>query len=151
MTGPPPDLLDARGPRFSAGVTAVVTGMALVVQGPVGVGLVVLQAAVFAIATVRGVVHSPWARLFRLVRARRGWGPPTELEDARPPRFSQLCGLVVLVAALGFLAGGLPAIGWVAVGLVLALSTTLAVSGVCLGCELYLLGARLGRVDGGPA
>lgn len=146
-----PVLIDARGPRFSAGMTAVVTGTALVFQGPVGVGLVALQAAVFAIATVRGVVHSPWAWAFRIVRARRGWGPPTELEDARPPRFSQLCGLVVLVVALGFFVGGLPAIGWVAVGLVLALSTTLAVSGVCLGCELYLLGARVRSVGRRPA
>jgi hypothetical protein len=136
-------LVDVRGPRFSAAVTAAVTATALVLQGPAGIVLVALQALVFAIATTFGLARSPWAWLFRLVRDRRGWGPPPALEDAAPPRFAQACGLAVLAVGLAALALGRPAAGWAAVAVVLALSTTLAVGSLCLGCELYVLGARL--------
>ena len=42
-------------------------------------------------------------------------------------------------------------IGWIAVGVVLALSALLALTGICVGCELYLAGQRLVRARGQAA
>lgn len=137
------ELVDVRGPRFSSAVTALLLAVALVVQGPVGITLVAVQVGVFAIATALGVPRSPWAHLFRAVRARAGWGPPTELESATPPRFAQGCGLVVAGTGLVLLVAGATLAGWIAVGVVLALATLLATSGLCVGCEMWLLGQRL--------
>lgn len=139
----PGTMVDVRGPRFSSAVTATLLAVALVVQGPVGIALVAVQVTVFAIATAMGVARSPWGHLFRFVRARAGWGPPTELESATPPRFAQACGLLVGGTGLVLLVAGATTAGWIAVGIVLALATLLATSGLCVGCELWLLGARL--------
>jgi hypothetical protein len=49
---------------------------------------------------------------------------------------------VATVALVAF-ALGATTVGWVAVGVVLALSALLALTGICVGCELYLVGQRL--------
>jgi hypothetical protein len=55
----------------------------------------------------------------------------------------------VATIALVLLALGATAAGWVAVGVVLALSALLATTGICVGCELYLVVQRARRRDGG--
>ena len=141
--GPGPGMVDVRGPRFSSAVTATLLAVALVVQGPVGVVVVAVQVAVFAIATIFGVTHSPWAHLFRFVRTAAPLPPPTDFESATPPRFAQACGLLVAGSGLVALLAGATTVGWIAIGIVLALATVLATSGLCIGCELWLLGQRL--------
>jgi hypothetical protein len=76
-----------------------------------------------------------------LVRPRLA--PPTELEDPRPPRFAQGVGLVItgVGAVLGLL--GVAAAVPVAAALALVAAVLNAVFGLCLGCELYLLGVRM--------
>lgn len=140
-------LIDVRGPRFGAAITSLVLGAALVVQGPLGIGLVGWQWLAFAISTVAGLRFSPYGNLFRWVKRRVALGPPPATEPEAPPRFAQACGLAVASVALVAFALGAITVGWVAVGVVLALSVLLATTGICVGCELYLLGARLtGRV-----
>lgn len=136
--------IDVRGPRVSATITATVLATALVVQGPAGMALVGLQVAVFAIAVTFGVARSPWAAAFRALRVVADLGPAPATEDPGPPRFAQACGLVVAGAGLAALVAGATTLGWVLVGIVLGLSTLLAVTGLCVGCELYVLGLRLG-------
>ena len=136
-------IIDVRGPRFGAAITTVVLGAALVVQGPVGIGLVVWQWLAFAIATFAGLAWSPYGNVFRAVKRRFDLGPPPDTEPEGPPRFAQLCGFVVATVALVLFAVGATTAGWVAVGLVLALSALLALTGLCIGCELYLIGERL--------
>lgn len=131
--------IDPRGPRVAAAITSVVlVGVLLLVPGPVGVALLAVQAAVFAIGAFRGVPHTPYSWLFRtLVRPRLQ--PPAELEDAAPPRFAQSVGLVfALVGLLGF-GLGIDALGLVAVGFALVAALLNAVFDLCLGCEMYLL------------
>ncbi|MBY5161116.1 DUF4395 family protein [Salsipaludibacter albus] len=135
--------LDVRGQRFSAAVTTVVLAVALVVQGPVGIVLLALQVAVFALAVTRGVARSPWAVLFRVVRGRFALGPPTATEDARPARFAQACGLVVAGAGLAAVLAGATGVGWGLATVVLALAAVLAVTGLCVGCEVYVAALRL--------
>lgn len=137
--------IDVRGPRFGASITTAVLATALVVQGSVGTALVAWQVIVFASAALLGLRWSPYGGLFRLVKHVFRFGPPPEVEPSGPPRFAQLCGLLVAGSALVALAVGATGLGWVLVGVVLALSTLLATTGLCIGCELYLLGARVGR------
>ncbi|MCC5949111.1 MAG: DUF4395 domain-containing protein [Nitriliruptoraceae bacterium] len=136
-------LIDVRGPRFGAAITATLLAIALVVQGPLGVGLVAWQWLMFAIATLAGLAWSPYGNLFRALKRRFDLGPPpaTELEAA--PRFAQACGLAVATVALVAFAAGAATVGWIAVAVVLALSVLLATTGLCVGCELYLVGQRL--------
>ena len=138
-------LIDVRGPRFGAAITSAVLATALVVQGSVGVGLVAWQWLAFAISTVFGLAWSPYGNLFRFVKRRADLGPPPATEPEGPPRFAQACGLAVATVALvAFVVGGTGSVvGWVAVGVVLALSALLALTGICVGCELYLVGQRL--------
>ncbi len=135
--------IDPRGPRFAAGVTAVL--LAVVVLLGASTAALVLLAVValsFLLGALGGTQRTWQAWLFRsFVRPRIG--PPSELEDPRPPRFAQSVGLVVTGAgvALG-LAGVLAAVPWAA-GIAFAAAALNAVFALCLGCEMYLLLRRL--------
>jgi hypothetical protein len=135
--------IDPRGARFAATVTTLLLAAALLTApSAVTVGLLAVQAAVFAVGATAGVQRTPYAWVFRTVLRPR-LGRPTELEDAAPPRFAQAVGLVFAVVALaGYLAGA-DLLGSVATGLALAAAFLNAAFGFCLGCELYLLGRRV--------
>ncbi|MBI4940145.1 MAG: DUF4395 domain-containing protein [Actinobacteria bacterium] len=140
MTTPTtPAGIDPRGPRFGALVTAVVLA-AIVLTG--SVWLLAVQTAVFAVGAFAGIGASPYGWLFRtLVRPRLA--PPAELEDPRPPTFSQLVGLVVAGAGLVLALLGVGGAVVVAAALAFVAAFLNAAFGLCLGCELYLLLARL--------
>ena len=131
-------LLDPRGPRFNAAVTAVVFAVILVTGWW---WLALAQAVVFAISAV-DPRRGPYALAFTsLVRPRLR--PPTEMEPAAPFRFAQSLGFVfAAVATVGFLAGATP-VGIVASAFGLAAAFLNSVFGLCLGCELYLAVRRL--------
>ena len=133
-----PRLVDVRGPRFAAWITAVVLAVALVLGSGV---LVAVQAAVFAVGAFAGLRYAPYGAFFRLVVAPR-LGPVREREPEAPPRFAQLVGLLfAVVGAAGYLLGA-PVLGAVATGLALVAALLNAVTGFCLGCELYLIARR---------
>ena len=137
MPGPAtnPARIDPRGPRFAASLTTVVLAVVLIT----GSGwLLAAQAVVFALGALAGLGRSPYGWLFRtFVRPRLG--PPTELEDAAPPRFAQGVGLVfALVGTVGYLSGA-TWLGLAATGCALAAAFLNAAFGYCLGCEGYLL------------
>ncbi|MFA9432341.1 DUF4395 domain-containing protein [Egicoccus sp. AB-alg2] len=136
-------LIDVRGPRFGAAITTLVLATALVVQGGFGIALVAWQWVAFAISTLAGLAWSPYGNLFRLLKRRLDLGPPPATEPEGPPRFAQACGLAVATVALVSFAVGAVTVGWVAVGVVLALSALLALTGICVGCEVYVLAQRL--------
>ena len=134
----PHRLVDVRGPRFAAWITAVVLAVALLT----GNGWVVAaQAVVFAVGALAGLRYAPYGVVFRLLVAPR-LGPVREREPEAPPRFAQLVGLLFAVAgAAGFLLGA-PVLGAVATGLVLVAALLNAATGFCLGCEPYLIVRR---------
>jgi len=131
--------VDPRGPRFVAALTTVVLAVALVAApSPVTVALLAVQALVFASGVLLGIARTPYSWVFRtLVRPRLA--PPTEMEDAAPPRFAQGVGLVFAVVALAGYVAGADLLGSVATGFALAAAVLNAVFGLCLGCEVYLL------------
>ena len=75
-------------------------------------------------------------------------GPPSDLEDPRPPRFAQLVGLIFVVVALVGLGVGSVVVAQIATAMALAASFLNAVFSFCLGCEMYVL---LRRLRGGSA
>jgi hypothetical protein len=130
--------LDPRGPRFSAGITAILFIVVLVTSSG---WLALFQALVFAIGTY-DPRKTPWGLGYRYLVAPR-LGPPREREDAAPVRFAQAVGLAfAIVAAVGYLSGA-TVVGVVASGFALAAAFLNSVFGLCLGCEAYLLIARI--------
>ncbi len=71
-----------------------------------------------------------------MLQPRFGEGP---LEDARPPRFANTVGLVVLGSAALAYAAGLTVLGFALGALVAALALLAAATGFCTGCEAYKL------------
>ena len=134
--------IDPRGPQLTAGLTAVVLVVILLVPSPWAAVLTGVQALLFAIGATRGVQHTPHAWLFRTV-VRPRLAAPDELEDPAPPRFAQLVGLVFAVLGLvGYLSGA-EMLGVVATGFALVAAFVNAAVGLCLGCEAYLLIQRI--------
>lgn len=134
--------IDPRGPRAGAAVTAVLLAAVLLLgPTPAGVAVLALVVALFATGVALGPARSALGVLYRRAIAPR-LSPTAEREDPRPPRFAQLVGLVLtgagLVLTLAGVAGALTA----AAALALAAAFLNAAFGLCLGCELYLLGVR---------
>lgn len=134
--------IDVRGPRFSAGITFTVLVAAFLLRST---PLLALQVIVFAVAALAGLRWSPYGNLFRFLKRRLDWGPPPATEPEAGPRFSQLMGLLFTGAGLGAVLAGATGLGWALVLVVIALSGLLAATGLCVGCEMYALGARLRR------
>lgn len=143
--GPAPDApagIDPRGPRVGAAVTGVLLVVVLLLPGAAATVALAVVAALFAVGAVRGAQGSVQGLLYRgLVRPRLA--PPAELEDPRPPRFAQLVGLVITGAGVLLALLGVPGAVVVAAALALVAAVLNAVFGLCLGCELYLLGVRV--------
>ncbi len=88
----------------------------------------------------------PCVAYFELVQPRIGEGP---IEDSRPPRFANQIGFTVLTAATAAYVVGLPLLGLALGGLVAALALLAATTGLCAGCQIYKVGARLRGVRRG--
>jgi hypothetical protein len=137
-TSAAPAGIDPRGPRTGAAVTAVVLAV-VVLTG--SLWLLAVQAAVFAVGALAGVARAPYGLLYKaLVRPRLG--PPSELEDPRPPTFAQGVGLVVAAAGVVLALLGVPGAVVAAAALAFVAAFLNAAFGLCLGCEMYLLLAR---------
>ncbi|MCL4289798.1 MAG: thioredoxin family protein [Thermoleophilia bacterium] len=131
-------VIDARAPRFNQ---ATIGTLALVAFLTGFWPLVAVLAAQLAVGLVFGRRFClPCLAYFELVQPRLGEG---QIEDSRPPRFANVVGAVVLSGSALALATGLATLGWALALLVAGLALFAATSGVCAGCELYKLGARL--------
>jgi len=146
----PAPQIDPRGQQFAAGVTSLVlVAVLLTAPGPLGIALLAAQAALFATAVLRGVQRTPVAAVFRAV-VRSRLAPPAHLEAPEPPRFAQAVGLVFALAALAGFLSGATTLGYVATGFALVAALLNATIGLCLGCEVYLLGRRALAVPHSP-
>ncbi|MES1169653.1 MAG: DUF4395 domain-containing protein [Leifsonia sp.] len=145
--------IDPRGPRVSAGITGVVV-LVVVALGLVGLTtaatvLLAVQAAVFLVAATVGAARHPYGFVFkRLIRPRLA--APTELEDPAPPTFSQGVGFVVVVLGIVLQLLGVPYAAVVAAAAAFVVAFLNSVFGYCVGCQIYLLLARLGVIRRKP-
>jgi hypothetical protein len=133
-----PKPIDPRGPRFNQSVLAIALALAFVFQQR---WVVPVFAVVLFLGAAFGPRYGPFLRLYsQVIRPRLR--PPSELEDPRPPRFAATLGVVFLVAATISFAFGADVLGWVLALIVAGLAALAAITGICVGCEMYLLVAR---------
>ncbi|KUI11522.1 hypothetical protein AU193_19105 [Mycobacterium sp. GA-1285] len=148
-----PDQVDVRGPRFAAWLTATALAAALLlwpVSPAVSAVVLCAQATVFAIGAWRGPRSHPYGQIFaRLVAPRLG--PVGEKEPVAPLRFAQLVGLAFAVAGVVGFASGLPLLGLIATAFALVAAFLNAAFGICLGCRIYPLVARVRRKTSAPS
>ena len=149
--------IDPRGPRFVAGITALLLLVDVFLGLTTPIGATVAERAVepafllllaIALLFLWGVLSprtAPWGALYRtLVQPRLK--PPTDLEDPRPVRFAQGVGLVVVTIGLVLHLAGVPWALPIAAAAAFVAAFLNAAFGLCLGCQLYLLLQRVGVV-----
>ncbi|MDX1881272.1 DUF4395 domain-containing protein [Mycolicibacterium sp. 141076] len=144
--------VDVRGPRFAAWVTTAVLIAALLVSAvsPIAAAAILgVQAVVFAIGAVGGPRKHPYGRIFATFIAPR-LAPVSEKEPVAPLKFAQLVGLLFAIAGFVGFATGITALGLGATAFALIAAFLNAAFGICLGCQIYPLVARLRRT-GVPA
>lgn len=149
--------IDPRGPRFAAGITALLLLVDVFLGLTTPIGATVAERAVepafllllaIALLFVWGVLSprtAPWGVLYRTVVQPR-LKPPAELEDPRPPRFAQGVGLFVVTIGLILHLAGVPWALPIAAAMAFVAAFLNAVFGLCLGCQLYLVLQRAGIV-----
>lgn len=132
------EVIDQRAPRANQTVVALVTGAAYLLDFWPLVTLMGLQLIIGLTFGRRWCV--PCWLYFKVIQPRFGEG---RIEDSRPPRFANIVGAVFMSTATVLFLGGATTAGWVATLIVTALAGFAAISGICVGCELYVLFARL--------
>ena len=143
-------MIDPRQPRLGQGITGAALLVGFLLDQPL---ILPVLAVILAAASLGGPSLNPYALIFRGIRS-AGWiGPPQELEEAAPPRFSNTLGFAFLtVASLAYYLPEQP-LAWLAWGLglmVSALALLAATTGICVGCELYVFVRRIatrGRIS----
>lgn len=140
-------MVDPRQPRVGQAITGTVLGVGFLLDWPVAIPVI---AVVLGASSLLGPRASPYAHLFRWLKRTFRLGPPAMLEEAAPPRFSNIVGFgftaAATVAVYAFAAEG---VAWTLAVIVSALALLAAITGLCVGCEFYVLVRRLatrGRV-----
>jgi sterol desaturase/sphingolipid hydroxylase (fatty acid hydroxylase superfamily) len=144
--------IDPRGPRFGAAIInvfSIIIFFLALDKTSESTSLAILSIVWFSFfwGTTFGNTKHPFGIIYKtLVRPRLS--APKELEDARPPRFAQLVGLVV--TSIGFLLAALAVPFGIAIAAaaLFAASTLQAYFGYCLGCQIYLGLRRAGIIRG---
>ncbi len=128
-------MIDPRGHRFGAGLSAILLMGAVLTNTPLLVALVLLSIGASAAFGLKYSIYGAiWRRLARAMSLQK-----VEPEHEYPPRFAQVLGSVALILALGAFALGAATVGWALALAVAGLQTLLATTGYCLGCRLYFL------------
>jgi len=132
------DVIDQRAPRFNQAVVGTVALLGALFGWPLAWALMGAQLLIGLTLGRRFCITC--VAYFELIQPRLGEG---ELEDSRPPRLANTIGTVFLGGAAAAWWLGSPAVGTVLGGIVAALALLAAGTGLCVGCELYRLTARL--------
>lgn len=144
-----PAQVDSKVPRGKAAFHTLLPALAFLLDAatpaPAGRLLVGATGLAMAISVIGGPRFSILGRLFnQVIRPALRIGPGSP-EDVAPHRFAEAIGAVCLLGAFG-LVWVAEAAGWAIVLLVVALAALNWLAGICVGCQLYLVGARiLGR------
>lgn len=139
----PANGVDPRAPRFGQTITASLFLIGLALQEPIFVLAVALILDVALITGWRVHVYSLLWRhgVSRLV------GPPGRLESPSPHRFASLLGAAGTSGAIGLFVLGFPIAAWAIAAAVAGAAGLAAVTGYCLGCQMYQSVSTLRRLD----
>jgi hypothetical protein len=128
-------MIDPRGHRFGAGLSALLLVASFATGWIPGVLLALLSIGTSAAFGLRYSIYGAiWRRIARALAL-----PKVEPEHEYPPRFAQTLGSVVLIGSLIAFVAGAAAAGWILALAVAGLQGVLAVTGYCLGCRMYFL------------
>jgi hypothetical protein len=127
-----PNPVNEKAARTVAGLVAVTTTAAVLTQQG---WLLWLLALGFALRVASGPRFSPFGLLATRVVAPRLGAP--RLVPGPPKRFAQSIGLVVSLTAAVAVTAGIPTLGWVLAGLLVAAATLESVFALCLGCVAF--------------
>jgi hypothetical protein len=130
-------VIDSRGPRTNQAIVGIGALLAFLLQQEWIVVLLALQLIVGLTLGRRFCL--PCRLWFDVLQPRLGEGA---IEDARVPRFANVIGAVFLTASSVLLYAGYSTLGWALALIVAALALLATVTGLCVGCELYMLLAR---------
>jgi hypothetical protein len=132
------DVIDERAPRFNQAVVGTVALLGAIFGWPLAWAIMSVQLLIGLTLGRRFCLTC--LAYFELVQPRFGEGP---LEDSRPPRLANMIGSAFLgAAALAWWLGS-PTVGVALGSVVAALALIAATSGLCAGCEIYRVTARL--------
>ena len=131
-------MIDERSPRFVQAVTGTVALIGAIFGWPLAWAL--MSAQLLIGLTIGRRFCLPCVAYFTLVQPRFGEG---KLEDSRPPRLANMMGTAFLGSAATLWWLGAPTAGVVLGSLVASLALLAASTGLCVGCEIYRIGARL--------
>lgn len=132
------DVIDRNAARFSQGFTGLIALLGIIFGWPLAWAL---MAAQLLIGLTFGRQYClPCLFYYTVVQPRLGEG---ELEDSRPPRLANMMGFVFMASAAAAWWLGSPTAGIVIAAMVSVLAALAASTGLCVGCEVYRLVARL--------
>jgi hypothetical protein len=132
------DVIDSRAPRTNQAIVGTLSLVAFATGWWPILGLLAVQLVIGLRFGRRSCL--PCLLYFGVLQPRFGEGP---IEDSRPPRFANMVGVVFLGTATLAHVVGLAAVGWGLGLIVAALALLAATTGLCVGCEMYKIGARL--------
>ncbi|MEI6625025.1 MAG: DUF4395 domain-containing protein [Thermoleophilia bacterium] len=130
-------VIDSRGPRTNQAIVGVGALIAFLLHQEWIIVLLALQLIVGLTLGRRFCL--PCRLWFDVLQPRLGEGT---IEDARVPRFANIIGAVFLTVSSILLYAGSSNLGWALALIVAALALLAATTGVCVGCEMYMLIAR---------
>lgn len=134
-------MIDRNGHRF--GATASLVGLLaslLLNWRPIAP----VMTGIFAIGVLFGLRYSPMGLTYRGIKKALNLKIPVSPEEEAPPRFAQAMGLIFMgLATLAFYGIHSAVAGWTLVLIVAALQALLGITGICVGCEMYLVGKRM--------
>ena len=140
------EVIDERAPRTNQAIVGLVALAGALFGWPLAWALMGLQLLVGLTLGRRFCL--PCRLYFDVLQPRFGEG---RLEDSRAPRLANMIGVAFLgAAAIAWWAGAVT-LGTVLASIVAALALLAAVTGLCVGCELYRIGARLRGISANGA
>jgi hypothetical protein len=138
-----PEVVDERAARTVATGVVLLTVLALATRWPVVVAVLVIG---FAARVLSGPRFSPLGLLATRVVVPRLSGAPRPVAGT-PKRFAQAIGLTFSSVALVLLLLGAHTAAVVVLAMLLLAAGLEASIGLCLGCKIFALLARVGVVD----
>lgn len=133
--------VDRVGMRFGAGLSAILLVLAFAADLQVMVPII---GVALGIGAAFGPSNSPLSMIYKGLKSSILRSVPADPEPEAPPRFAQLIGALVLAAAtIALYVFEAEALGWGLALVVAVLQALLASTGICVGCEMYLLAKRL--------
>ncbi|TMC72745.1 MAG: DUF4395 family protein [Chloroflexi bacterium] len=132
------DVIDSRAPRTNQAIVGSLSLLAAITGWWPILGILAGQLAIGLLFGRRYCL--PCLLYFEVIQPRIGEGP---IEDSRPPRFANVVGAIFLGSATLAYLVGLSAVGLALALFVAALALLAAITGLCVGCEIYRVAARM--------